>query len=254
MQNITSIDFCTIGPSNKSKAGQQIIYSDDTGFPMCNSILCDGTVYKKIFATNCAFKASLYGAAGFTKVETNNCLFIESADMPKAADGFVPSATSLLNNAGDRTLAPGCEDEVDLAGTPRVLNGGVDIGAFEHDWRSEYTTALGPQRVQVTGASPDAVLQGGAVTLNGGALAGAFVANEGARLRFSVLGEGSLKLYVKGVLVGTYTATSAIQEVLVRDVSAGDDFRFEHVLAAGETGSVSVCRSAGTSGLILFFR
>ena len=247
------VNSCTIGSGNVDFSGvsDTILLRTQNSFAMTNCVMTSGRTYGSIFAKNCAFPTALSTAANITP---DNCLFLDAAEMPKAEDGYVPSAASRLNNAGDMTLVSEDAEEVDLAGTPRVLNGGVDIGAFEHDWRIDYSRLLGSRRMQVSGASPMVVAQDGSISLNGGTLAGSFVVAEPVRLRFAVSGDGALNLYVKDVLVGTYVAGPDIQEVVLDDVEAQDAFRFEHVLASGEVGSARVFHCAGTSGLTLIIK
>ena len=247
------VNSCTIGSGNVdfSGASDTILLRTQTSFAMTNCVMTSGRTYGSIYAKDCAFPAALSTAANITP---DNCLFLEADEMPKVAEGYVPSTTSLLNNAGDMSLVSGDAEEVDLAGTPRVLNGGVDIGAFEHDWRVDYSRLLGSRRMQVSGASPVVTAQEGSISLNGGTLTGSFVVAEPVRLRFAVSGDGALKLYVKDVLVGTYEAGPNTQEVVLNDVAAHDGFRFEHALAPGEAGSAIVFHCAGTSGLMLFLK
>lgn len=243
------INSCTIGSRNVDADGASdvILLRTNNGYAMTNSVMTCGKMSGSATAVNCALPKAL---CSMTSLTTNNCLFLDAADMPHAADGYVPTSESLLNNAGDPEFFPGCEKGFDLAGTPRVLNGGLDIGAFEHDWRENYSEMLNPRHVKVDGASPSVVAEDGAVSLNGGVLSGKFVAaGRSVCLKFAVTGAGVLKLYVDDALFGTYEAGTAPTEVIVRnDVDQGT-FRFEHVLEPGEEGEAKVFRCAGATGL-----
>ena len=56
----------------------------------------------------------------------------------------------------------------DLYGVPRILNGSIDAGACEYDYRPHYSMALGPD-VTVTNASPAVTLGDGCVNVPSGA-------------------------------------------------------------------------------------
>lgn len=252
MNNPQAMDFCTIGKNHTFMNGSELdgspqVIAAGNVFPMRNSVVAGGRIWTavNVYATNCVFHSSINTIANVT-----NCLYVSEAKMKLSDDG-VPAADSPLNNAGDATLLPGCADETDLAGVPRVLNGGADAGAFEHDWRREYTETLGAKRVEVTFASPTPTQGEAVVELNGGEVRGTFAADGSVRLRFAIEGAGTLSLYVNGALAGTYSAgaTEAIVEA-----AAGDAFRLVHEVPSGETGAARLCRFGGMDGLILFVR
>ena len=256
--NATSIDFCTIGTHNTGNGGRtnpQLLAPASSGdtqplIPIRNSVLAGGAVWaaSKFYATNCVFTSSYAAFA-----DTNNCIITTAAKMKLSADG-VPAADSPLNNAGDVALAPDCVNETDMLGVPRVLNGGVDAGAFEHDWRVEYKNDLGPRATAVTFASPAVVeTEDHKVRISFGTLIGKFKLSGGTTmLNFKVQG-GTLTVYVGEKRVGEFGAADAKQSVeLASDES--DEFRLVFEPSAAD-GYAEIDRlTKGTSGIIFMVR
>ena len=252
-----SIDFCTIGTHHTWKDtgnSPQILAPSGSGdgvalIPIRNSVLAYGRAWaaNKFYLTNCVYATSYTGFAVAT-----NCLTFASAANMKLSDDGVPSADSPVNNAGCVELAPGCIDETDLAGVPRVLNGGVDAGAFEHDWRAEYRKDLGRHATAVTAASPEVVeTEDGTVRIPSGALVGTLKPGD-VQLNFTVTG-GTLAVYLGETLVGEFAASADPQSVKLEPTEANNEFRLAFTPTAAD-GYAEIARIRGLDGILLLVR
>lgn len=94
----------------------------------------------------------------------------------------------------------------DLAGVPRILNGALDVGPWEHDWRGDYARALGGKGTAVSSASARVTLnaQGKVRLTDGETLACTVTDTRKTKVRFAV-SDGTLTVTVNGV-ARTFTA------------------------------------------------
>ena len=141
---------------------------------------------------------------------------------------------------------------LDVTGGQRMYNGTVDCGAGEYDWRGDDARRLG-RGVTVTEVAPSAVLTADGIRLTEGVLAGETVKAGSYELDFAVDGTGTLKLFLDGVLAGTYTQASS-GPVSVGELPAGTAYRLVYEPAAEDAGGVTVSRFTSRSGLILLLR
>ena len=162
---ISGMYGCTIGDNYSNVAKTQ-----RTLLPICNA---SGPV------VNCVFlglgyndPASTSGASGNAAI--TNCVYPSDCPWtPKSSvvnfdrrytaaelqsmyeNGRAKSRTAPSVDAGREGV---CTNEKDLDGNERVLNGAIDIGAFEYDWINDYGRALG-RRVSVLDYSADSVVE-----------------------------------------------------------------------------------------------
>lgn len=91
-------------------------------------------------------------------------------------------------------------------GTPRILNGAIDIGAVEYDWRPKFSEELG-RRFAVEYASPLVVTNvTGGVLMQDGEISGMVTSAEPYAITFEMSG-GSLAVYVGDALAGECSGT-----------------------------------------------
>ena len=88
-----------------------------------------------------------------------------------------------------------CSDalgDTDVYGTPRILNGAIDIGAVEYDWRPAFAQAVG-KNLTLTDVSPSVTTNAaGGLLIPSGAVAGTVV--KGGKYVFAfTLSGGSLE-------------------------------------------------------------
>ena len=167
---------CTFGPftqTNPSVDQPTCGYGSPAG-PIVNSIFITRPDSVKsntyIWLTNCFYIASApHGQHEY------NCRKFASAAAMGLDENYRPvkdgAAVGFASNDVYRAYAPGVDFTLD--GVPRILNGNVDVGAYEYNWCDDFAAALGPD-VVVTNASPEVTLNaaGKVVVPNGKMVAG----------------------------------------------------------------------------------
>ena len=138
----------------------------------------------------------------------------------------------------------------DLDGNPRVLNGKVDCGCYEYDWRRDYAADIGARGLTVASASPDVVETNGVVRLVGGCEAlMSWTLRSATRRVFPVTisGSGTLSAYVNGVLVATLTAADS--SFMWNGAAGTDEIR----LVFSGDGWAELGRPKNLAGMMLLF-
>jgi hypothetical protein len=107
------------------------------------------------------------------KASTGN---VEKVDFTSQqfVDGVIPVAgANAAVDAADESLCPGLYTETDLRGFQRKMNGRIDIGAYEADWRGVYAMTLcsAPNALTVESASSNVVKDGDVLKINSGSIA-----------------------------------------------------------------------------------
>ena len=140
---------------------------------------------------------------------TNGTAVVTAAELALDAEGRPTPRTSCALEKGDETLFVKYRtvlgsDETDATGVPRILNGHLDIGALEADWRATYAQDIGVKRLSVETADRAVVESQDETVLvpEGATLAGGLRNTTGRPyeflLRFTVPAEGSLTLTAGG--------------------------------------------------------
>jgi hypothetical protein len=164
-------------------------------------------------------------------------------------------------DAGDAGLENPYFGELDLAGNPRVMNGAVDIGAIEADWRGVYARRLGGgTALRVTAASPAVTVRAGegCVIVPDGSLQVALSPRPGSgktqhEAKVSVSGGGVLTVTADGNVVGTVTAADGVCKVVYLSGSA-PVFEFVFAPEGGGEAKIFSVRSRSTAGTTLLIR
>jgi len=139
----------------------------------------------------------------------------------------------------------------DLLGVPRILNGAVDIGYSEWDWRPAYKKVLG-RFVTFDSISTNVVLAGEKVRLagDGAQLAIALAAKEGTSgyvVPYEVTGPGALTVTVNGVAVPTVASGAGV-------IEAPSQSESKVVFTFAGEGHVDLGLVKRLSGLLLLVR
>ena len=124
-------------------------------------------------------------------------------------DGVIPvaGANDAVDKA-DESLATNIYSKTDLRGFQRVMNGRLDIGAYEADWRAIYAATLFPNAnlFAVESASRDIALVDGAVTITSGKLEATWRNSTGKDVLYTmpvrVVGSGELTVMLDGETLG----------------------------------------------------
>lgn len=176
-----------------------------------------------------------------------------------AAGNFMPNVDSIAIDAGDNALLAKllCDDGTDYAGTQRIYNRTVDIGALEYDWRPTYARTLATsRRFAVAAADPDVAKVGDAVEVFDGSLDVTCEAS-GRRLDVcvEVLGDGVLTIFMGDQPIASFEKGAA-QNYTIRGTAPSGltGLRFEYAKAAGDERGALLsgfeCALAGTTLVI----
>lgn len=172
------------------------------------------------------------------------------------ADG-VPVAGAAVIDAGDVSF---CSAEYlagrDLAGTRRVLNSTIDIGAYEYDWGVPWAKTLG-RRITITDMPSNAALSGERLTFADGTVSMTWEKgqiNAPYIYNVRVTGSGTLTVTVNGEVVGMYTAANGAQELRFTSDLVANALQFVYVSGDGDTGGAELYGFSHISGLIILLR
>lgn len=253
--NFKTFVASTIGPDNLTLGNGRYAELDGIGANAFDSLLMG------------------YGAANGT---LRHCVYPQGYDMPAnhvwKADCLEadPSALSLdgacpvvgANQAVD-FMAPASVESYpwgycgfyDVDRRPRVVNGKMDAGAAEADWRGAYGRTLG-RRCEVEDASLWTTAPGdGTVRIGKGTLKVLWTRRaDEFSFAASVTGSGSLVVEADGVEIAR--VTSADGEVTVRFVSGSSAVALTatYVPGAGDTGAAVLSRFVNQNGMTLQLR
>ena len=216
---------CTLfgGQAGASSSNRGLVFNEGStdlakGLTILNSIVLGN--YQARAVTNCYF---LTGAV--------NTLTVNLSGTAPKESGIVTGSASVIDEdgkpvAGAAVIDTGMNDicpaalaaGLDLAGTRRILNSAIDIGAREYDWGKPWGNAIGGRRLAIDDMPSDAALGQDGKSLVFGAPAigeaGVPVAmtwtgnGNGAAYDFTaiVTGAGTLVVTANGAEIATITA------------------------------------------------
>ena len=145
-------------------------------------------------------------------------------------------------DAADASLVTNLHSKTDLRGFQRVMNGRLDIGAFEADWRGKYAAALCPEQgaVTVETASPEVRLADGRIEIPSGALTATWHNNTGRKLYCSmpvkVAGAGTLAVVLDKENIGEITAGNGDAVLEFFGDATENTLEFVYVPGESDTG------------------
>jgi hypothetical protein len=155
----------TVADDNKNLDGRDttLLTSPEPGSTMFNSLFQGKVTLNQSGADDYCHMSNCVCSTTSTfndKASTGN---VEKVDFtsPQFVDGVIPVAgANAAVDAADESLCPGLYTETDLRGFQRKMNGRIDIGAYEADWRGRYASALcsANNALVVESASPEVVL------------------------------------------------------------------------------------------------
>ena len=245
---------CTFGPSNMNPSGAKgtmmLCQAGNDVQPLVQNVLSlsiatSANDIKSATVRNCVFPQG----ASFT-----SCTTVEDVNTDLTRDELL--ALYDENGVPKNVRAPsvdlgGANDlqgETDLAGNPRVLNGAIDIGCYEADWKDQYAKDLGGRRAIVTEATVNVRDVDGEIVLADGAGLALDLEAKGCAVQIAfAVTDGTLTVMRGGAVLGTYTAG---QTLSLNDTADLENFAFSY---AG-TGSATLTRCRAMPGLFLLMR
>ena len=209
---------CTLfgGQAGATASTRGLVFNEGSAnrLPILNSILLGN------YATgNTTNNFILSGASNTstlaTKYESGN---ITGDASVVDADG-VPAAGSAVVNAGDASF---CSAEFlagrDIAGTRRILDSAIDIGACEYDWGVPWGNAIGGNRLAIEDMPSDAALNDKSLVFGAPAIGEA-----GVPVTMTWTGNGNNAPYsFKALVTGSGTLTVTANDSLVGAVTLAD--------------------------------
>lgn len=188
---------------------------------------------------------------------TNGTAIVTAAELALDAEGRPTPRTSCALEQGDETLFDTYRTvlgggETDATGVPRILNGHLDIGALEGDWRKTYAQDIGVRKLTVESADPAVVESQDETVLvpEGATLAGGLRNTTGRPyeflLRFTVPAEGSLTL-----TAGDSSETYAEGTHERRLTCEGD---YLPLAFASTAGTAKILRGQSLAGVLMIVR
>ena len=235
-----------------------------------NSVVLGGRFYfsatsggqkGRLCITNCLFRSAAPDAGNVLKEENayNTRFSVPASELTVDAD-FRPVLGSFVGiDTGDASVSSASLGDKDALGTPRILNGAIDVGAVEYDWRPTFAQELG-RRFKVTYASPTVTTNetGGVLipadcgTLGSRALprciAGTSTATGAYEFSFQLDG-GLAEVFVGGVLAGEASGTGE-RSIRFNVTDTADEIRFVFTPDVENVGSAilrALSRATGFS-------
>ena len=216
-----------------------------------NTIVTAGKIKANV-CTNCLFGSGVSNLINDAAVSG-----IVVADAKLDANG-IPLAGSPAIDAGNNALAStALLASRDPAGTRRVLNSTIDIGAYEYDWSVPWGRAIGGKNLVVDDMPGDATLSDGRLAFSDGTVLMRWAKGSGNMryyFRVRVTGNGTLVVKVNGEVVGTYTSADGAREIRFESGLATNALEFAYAPGDGDTGGAELFGFVHFKGLIIYFR
>ena len=266
-----ALENCTLGSRNMQHNGNspQTLYWDDskTHTIVNCAILPNNRYYVQnkgaILCTNCLVMSEQIGS-NLKRENSYNTIFTNDTGAVLEAKTYRPVLGSFAGiDVGDAAYSSNALGDKDIYDTPRILNGQIDIGAVEYDWRPTFNAELG-RRFTMTYASPTVTTnETGGVKLEGdvGALGDralpvciAGTVNEAGPYAFTfALSGGSAAVYVGGVLAGECSG-SGEQSIRFDVPDAAVEIRFVFTPDAENPGAAVLRKFTGARGFSMTIR
>ena len=267
------IENCTIASQSyawESGTAQVLFYNNvDEDRAIVNSVVLGGRFYftgsGKLCITNCLFRPDAPDKGNVLREENayNTRFSVPASELTVDAD-FRPVLGSFVGiDTGDASVSSASLGDKDALGTPRILNGAIDVGAVEYDWRPTFAQELG-RRFKVTYASPTVTTNetGGVLipadcgTLGSLALprciAGTSTATGPYEFRFQLEG-GLAEVFVGGVLAGEASGTGE-RSIRFNVTDTADEIRFVFTPDVEDVGSAILRALSRAAGFSVTFR
>ena len=246
---------CTFGSGNNTLNGVanfRVVYTSGIK-SLVNCAILGGGVQggtTTLFLTNCLVVSNwMWGDSYVYPENRHQTIYTNSATVTSGT--YCPVLGSFAGvDRGDNSLAPEGMDGKDVYGSPRVLNGAIDIGAVEYDWRPKFAEELG-KRFKVVYASPSVTTNAtGGLLVSDGAVSGTVASAGPYAIAFSLTG-GSLAVYVGGEQVAESAPLAGAQTIQFRVQDAAEDVRVVFTPDEESPGSVVLKKIASNRGFVI---
>ena len=262
------VENCTFGDGNKLLTGStsaQVFFYWSGVQTIKNCAVLYGRYYHstgtgRICFTNCLVMANDVTESQINVEGSYNTIFTNSS-AARVDSGYRPILGSFAGiDAGDASVSSAELGDTDFYGTPRILNGLIDIGAVEYDWRPTFNQQIG-KRFTLTYASPSVTTNAAGGLLfgvdgdsvdNRPSIAGTAISAGAYEFRFEMTG-GSAQVYVGGVLAGEASGTGE-QSIQFNVPDTTSEIRFTFTPDELDPGAVLLRKFAGARGFSVTVR
>ena len=246
------IESCTIGTNLMHNNGSAFLLRGNSTARLLNSLFRYGSdrFYNiTLYATNCIFRRTEASGMGLIAANCSNCLFNTTVSVTD----YKPAYGSKAIDAGDNSIATyDIASETDILGTPRALNGRIDIGAIEYDWRPKFAQELG-KRVTIDYASPSVATNAtGGLLMPSGEVVGRVAVGGKCSFTFDIP-SGTVEAFVGGVSAGTLASVGE-QTITVDIPDAETEFRLVFTPDAEAPEAAVLKKIASNRGFVLIYR
>ena len=263
-----AFENCTIGTRNVRINGTeaQVLYFNSGDHTLLNSAILGGSYRTpsdgRIWCTNCLVMAAKIGNS--LKVEQSYSTIFTNSAAAQVDSAYRPIFGSFVGiDAGEAAYSSATLGDTDIYGTPRILNGRIDIGAVEYDWRPTFNNEIG-RHFKLRYASPTVTTNvAGGVKLDGDTgtlgdrafpvcVAGTVTSAGPYAFTFEMTG-GSVQVYVGGVLAGEAFDTGA-QSIRFNVPDTTSEIRFTFTPDEQNPSAVILRSFSVARGFIVSFR
>ena len=222
------------------------------------SLLRNSIVLGKVIGSTAPYNSVFCGTYEAALAENAvSCVFTDATSL--GLTGYVPAARGAACETGDESLLPANATNAKLLQEMRaarpVMNGGMDAGCYEADWKRCYASDIAGKKITVTGASPNVVEteERNVRIYPGQSLAAAWNRSVGEQimynLNFRVVGTGTLSVVANGV--ETTFDTEGDHTIRLKGALADASLSFAY---DGEDGYAEVLPWKSTSGVCFIIR
>ena len=231
----TVLENCTIAGNNTtSKTGRDFFIKSTSTCTLKNTLIAGSSTLngtgKACTISHCAFASD--ASPTIPAEETDGtCVYAPLADFAFDAEGRPIAGANPAIDKGDLTqFRESICGAFDASGFQRVMNGTMDIGALEADWRGRYRKDLKVRLGEVLAATPGIVenAQGKVVLSDGDALdlSWSHRCAGTSQLNVTIIGEGALTIRKGDETLATVTETTSIDYPVSPDVTDELTFAF----------------------------
>lgn len=260
MQYFYDVDSCTIGKDNLDLNGGKgaiLGYYASQNSKIANSVILGSWLSKEPHCTirNCVFVSK---PANVLQEHIADCIVTNLDSLAFDSEYHPVIGANVAIDIGDVSIVSDrIDDAKDLLGCQRIMNGRMDAGAVEADWRPLYAKYLGGRRLVVTAVSPEVrATAANQVYIPVGSvdcvLPLADMRNSWFYVDFDVIGTGALNIHVDGVLAGSYS--SGRRQVRFSAGSGRVSVRMEYVPGMDDEGGVVIYAVREVVGTVILFR